>query len=103
VRKRKLKVIFSVDASQVLSELEEDPKNEDLLKAIWDTIDVITRNPGSAASRRRAIRTPRDHPVWLVPIPEYPDDDRWVLLWQPRGDDVLIPYIGPEDFRSGYS
>jgi hypothetical protein len=28
-------------------------------------------------------------------------DEAWVVLWQPRGDDALIAYIGPEDFRPG--
>jgi hypothetical protein len=29
------------------------------------------------------------------------DDEAWVVLWQPRDDDALIAYIGPEDFRPG--
>jgi hypothetical protein len=99
----RLSAIFSADASRVLDELEKNPKDERLLDAIWDIIELITENPASAIARRRVLRTPEGHSVWLVPIPVYRDDERWVLLWQPRGGDALIPYIGPEDFRSAYA
>lgn len=48
---------------------------------------------------RRALRTVKGHSVWLVPIPLRHNDDLWVVLWQPLGNDVLIAYMGPEDFR----
>lgn len=36
-------------------------------------------------------------------VPKYHDNERWVILWQPRGDDaLLIAYIGRENFRSSY-
>ena len=50
-------------------------------------------------ARRRALRTVKGHSVWLVPIPLRHNDDLWVVLWQPLGNDVLIAYMGPEDFR----
>jgi hypothetical protein len=94
-----LNVIFSDDASRVLDELEMDAENGRLLDAIWDVIDLITERPTSAEARRRALRTPGGHSVWLVPISVQHNDEQWVLLWQPRGHEALIPYIGPEDFR----
>ncbi len=97
-----MNVIFSPDADRVLDELGKDAKNDRLLDAIWDTVDLITKQPASASARRRALRTPGGHSVWLVPVPVHHEDEQWVLLWQPRGDDALIPYIGPEDFRSAY-
>jgi hypothetical protein len=92
-----LSVWFSPDAERVLDELEKEERY-DLIDSIWDIVDVLEQHPGSAVARRRSLRTLRGHTVWLVPIPICYEDDRWVILWQSRGDDVLIPYIGPEDF-----
>lgn len=93
---------FSADAAHVLDELESDPKNDRLVSAIWDIIELVTENPTSAPARRRALRTARGHSVWMIPIPIYHHDERWVVLWQPKGDEALIAYIGPENFRSDY-
>jgi len=89
---------FSPDAERVLDELEKEERY-DLLDSIWDVVDILEQHPDSAVARRRSLRTLRGHTVWLVPIPIRYDDDRWVILWQPQGDDVLIPYVGPDDFR----
>ena len=91
--------IFSEDADHVLSQLEENADSAHLLEAIWDVIDFIVDHPTSAQARRRVLRTSSKHSVWMVPIPVHHDNERWVILWQPDGDGVLIPYIGPEDFR----
>jgi hypothetical protein len=91
---------FSPDAARVLDELEKEPANEQFVDAIWEILDLITGQPHSAAARRRALRTSRGHSVWLVPVPLRHNDELWVILWQPRGDDALIAYIGPEDFRA---
>lgn len=90
---------FSEDASNVLDQLEKDTENYRLFEAVWDAIDFIVDYPASAQARRRALRTPGGHSVWMVPLPVHHNDERWVILWQHHGDDVLIPYIGPEDFR----
>jgi ParE toxin of type II toxin-antitoxin system, parDE len=96
---------FSPDAARILDELEKNPANDRIVDAIWDTIDLIREQPDSAQARRRALRTAMGHSIWLVPVPIMHDEDRWVILWQPREDDALIAYIGPEDFgapdRSG--
>jgi hypothetical protein len=94
---------FSPDAGRILDELEKDPANEHLVDAIWEIIDLITDQPNSAAARRRALRTTGGHSVWLVPVPLRHNDELWVILWQPRRDDALIAYIGPEDFRTPHS
>jgi hypothetical protein len=91
--------IFSPDAGRALDELEKDPANDHFVESIWDVIDLITTEPGSALARRRALRTVKSHSVWLVPIPIRHNDNLWVILWQPRGSDALIAYIGPDDFR----
>jgi hypothetical protein len=96
-----LEPIFSPEAQEVLDELEGDAANDRLVDAIWDVIDLITEHPGSTQARRRALRTAKGHSVWLVPVPGRYDDEVWVVLWQPRDDDALIAYIGPEDFRPG--
>jgi hypothetical protein len=93
---------FSAEAAHVLADLDSDPKNDRFLSAIWDTVEFITDNPTSARARRRALRTPRGHSIWMVPVPVHHHDERWVILWQPMRDDALIAYIGPEDFRSDY-
>ena len=94
-----MKAILSPEAERTLGALEEDPANDRLVDAIWDVIDLIIDKPGSAEARRRALRTPGGHSVWLVPVPARRDDQLWVILWQPREDDALIAYIGPEDFQ----
>jgi hypothetical protein len=93
--------IFSQDAGHVLDELEKDPANDQFVDAVWEVIDLITEHPGSARARRRGLQTPGGHRIWLVPIPHRYEEETWIILWQPRDDDVLIAYIGPEDFRSG--
>jgi hypothetical protein len=74
--------------------------NDRLVDAIWDVIEFIIEHSGSAQARHRALRT-AGHSVWLVPVQGLFDDQAWVILWQPRGDDALIVYIGPGDFRPG--
>ena len=91
---------FSPDAERILDELEKEPANEQFIDAIWDTIDLITEQPESAAARRRALRTTSGHSIWLVPVSLRHNEELWVILWQPRDDDALIAYIGPESFRA---
>jgi hypothetical protein len=98
-----VKALFSPDASRVLDELEKDPANDHFVDVIWEIIDLITEQPDTAPARRRALRTVAGHSVWLVPIPFRHNDDLWVVLWQPRGDDALIAYIGPENFGADTS
>ena len=93
-----MEIIFSEDANNFLDQLEKD-KEDRLLGAIWDAIDSIADNPTSAQARRRALRTPDGHTVWMVPIPVNHNDERWVILHEPRRGKLLIPYIGPENFR----
>lgn len=95
-----MSIIFSAESSRVLDELEKDANGGHLLESIWSAIDLITDNPDSASARRRALRTPGGHTIWLVPIPTHVEGEQWVILWQPRGDDILIPYIGSDDFHS---
>jgi hypothetical protein len=96
-----VKLLFSPQAGEVLDELEKDVSNARLADAIWDVLDLISERPGSAQARYRALRTAGGHSVWLVPVRGHYDDEVWVVLWQPRDDDALIAYIGPEDFRPG--
>ena len=96
-----VELLFSPEAGDVLDELEKDDSNVRLADAIWDTLDLIREQPGSAQARHRGLRTLGGHPVWLVPVHGHYDDEVWVVLWQPRGNDALIAYIGPADFRPG--
>jgi hypothetical protein len=93
-----VELLFSPEAGKVLDELENDASNERLVDAIWDVLELIIEYPGSAQARRRALRTAGGHSVWLVPVRGRYNDEVWVVLWQPRGEDALIAYIGPEDF-----
>jgi hypothetical protein len=89
---------FAPDATSILDELEKDPAYDRFVDSIWDTIDLIVEQPNSAAAKRRALRTVAGHSVWLVPVPLPHNGELWVILWQPREDEALIAYIGPEDF-----
>jgi hypothetical protein len=91
--------LFAPDASRVLDELEKDPARDRLVAAIWDTIDLIAEHPTSREARRRMIRSAKGHSMWLVPVPNRHAEDPWIVLWQPRGDDALIAYVGPDHFR----
>jgi hypothetical protein len=59
-----------------------------------DAIDLICDAPTSAEARREALRTPNGQTIWKVPVRCYALSEGWVVLWQPRGDDALIAYIG---------
>lgn len=92
---RPLDPVYSPEASKQLDRLEDDPSQGRLWDAVVDAIDVICDTPTSAAARREALRTTAGHTVWKVPVRSYIEDEDWVVLWQPRGDDALIAYIGP--------
>ena len=94
-------LLFSPEAGEVLDELEKDASNARHVNAIWDVLDLISGDPGSAQARHRALRTTGGHSVWLVPVHGLYDGEVWVVLWQPHDDDALIAYIGPADFRPG--
>jgi hypothetical protein len=96
-----VELLFSPEAGDVLGELEKDDSNVGLVDAIWDALDLISEHPGSAQAGHRSLRTAGGHSVWLVPVRGVYQDEVWVVLWQPRRDDALIAYIGPEDFRPG--
>lgn len=95
-----MKLNFSPEANDALDQLEQDPSNNSLCDAVWDTLDVIATEPDSARARRRVLRTPKGHSVWMVPVPNRHRENPWVILWQPRDGEALIAYIGPEDFNS---
>lgn len=95
---RRVNSRLSPGAERTLDELEGDPDADDLVDAIWSTIENIAEDPGSADVRRRSLRTLAGQTVWMVRVP-IGRPDPWVVLWQPRADEVLIAYIGPEDFR----
>lgn len=97
-----MELLFSPDARGVLDELEKEDSKAGLFDSVWDTLDLIMEHPGSAQARRRGLRTAGGKSVWLVPVSGLYDDEAWVVLWQPRGDDALIAYIGPDDFRPGH-
>ena len=96
-----VELLLSSEAGYVLDELEKDDSNDQLVDAVWDALDLIREDPGSAQARHRGLRTARGHSVWLVPVHGLYKDKVWVVLWQPRGDDALIAYIGPDDFGPG--
>jgi hypothetical protein len=97
-----VELLFSPQAGDVLDHLEKDASYDWFVDTIWDALDLIARHPGSAEARRRALRTAGGHSVWMVPVRGYFHDEAWAVLWQPRGDDALIAYLGPGDFRSGW-
>lgn len=97
-----VELLFSSEADDVLDELEKDNSDDRLVDAIWDALDLIREHPGLAQARHRGLRTARGHSVWLVPVHGLYSDEAWVVLWQSRGNDALIAYIGPEDFRPGH-
>jgi len=96
-----VELLFSSQAEEVLDELDKDESNDQLVDAIWDVLDLIREHAGAAQAKRRGLRTVAGHTVWLIPVRGLYDDEVWVVLWQPRGDDALIAYIGPDDFRPG--
>jgi hypothetical protein len=90
-----LEPVYSPEASKQLDRLEGDPSQGALWDAVADAIDLICDAPTSADARREALRTLNGQTVWKVPVRcRIPDED-WVVLWQPRGGDALIAYIGP--------
>jgi len=90
-----LEPVYSPEASKQLDRLEDDPNEGALWDAVVDAIDLICDAPTSAEARRDALRTPNGQTVWKVPVRYYIPEEDWVVLWQPRGDDALIAYIGP--------
>jgi hypothetical protein len=88
-----------------LRELEADPSADDLVDAIYETIERLTENPGSADMRKARFSHPDGYALWLVKIPNrYHRHAPRIMLWQPADDgsgDLLIAYIGPDTFRPG--
>ena len=88
---------FAPDAERVLEHLEDN--DPDAADAVWDVIEMVAADPGSALARRRSLRTLGGHTVWAVPIPMI-SDEPWLLLWQQQTpDEILVAYVGPADFR----
>lgn len=82
-----------------LDKVENDTSRRALWNAICDAIDLVCDNPESAEARREAIRLPSGATVWQVSIRCYLEDDDWVLVWRPEGDDAVIVYVGSRMFR----
>ncbi len=83
----------------VLDKIEHDPTRRPLWNAICDAVDLICDHPDSAEARREALRLPSGATVWQVPIRCYVEDDDWVLLWFPDGEDAVVTYVGSRSFR----
>lgn len=83
----------------VLDKIEHDPTRQAMWNAICDAIDLVCDNPTSAEARREAIRLPSGTMLWQVPIRCRVEDEDWVLLWHPDGDEAAIEYVGSNLFR----
>jgi hypothetical protein len=96
---------LSPAADRHLRELEEDPAADDLVDAIYETIEHLIDSPGSAGMRRQRFIHPDGIALWLVKIPNRSQrHDPHSLLWQWADDgsgDLLIAYIGPDSFQTG--
>lgn len=94
-----LEPVYGKHAAVVLDQVEHDPGRRALWDAICDAIDLVCDHPDSAEARREALRLPSGATVWQVPIRCRLEDDDWVLLWAPDGDDAVITYVGSRLFR----
>lgn len=96
---------LSPTADRTLRELEADPSADDLVDAIYETIEQLIDHPDSADMRKHRFNHPDGLVLWLVKIANRRHGhEPYVLLWQRAGDgsgDLLIAYIGSDTFRPG--
>jgi plasmid stabilization system protein ParE len=90
---------YGEHVSLILDKIENDSSRRALWNAICDAIDLVCDHPDSAEVHREAIRLPSGATVWQVPIRCSVEDDDWVLLWYPDGEDAVIAYVGSRMFR----
>ena len=85
---------YSPQAAEQLDRLAADPATGSLYDAVCDAIDLICDHPRSAEARRESLRTQAGNTVWRVPVRYFRDEESWLLLWQPLGEEALIACIG---------
>lgn len=84
-------LVFSPEADDELTRLENDPGQDHLVARIHTALDVLEADPGDVRNRRRRFNTIG---VWGIAI--VAGDEEWLILWEPAdGDDVVVHHIIP--------
>lgn len=76
---------FSPEADELLTRLEADEGGRRCAARLNSALDALEADPGNARNRRRRFNT-----IGLWGIGVVCDDDEWLILWEPRDDDVVI-------------
>jgi hypothetical protein len=76
-------------ANQQLNELEADPTQKALVKAIEDKVDAIAANPANRRLRTKHFTTPEYSMVRHTPV----GHDEWHILWVVRDDLIVVALI----------
>lgn len=75
----------------MLTSLENDPTQLHLVGRIHTALDALEADPDAAGCRRRRFAS-----IGLWGIPIISNDEEWLILWEPGGEDeVVIQAITP--------
>ncbi len=87
--------LYQPGVTEVLDEIENDPKRVVLWNGIVDGITLICDRPGSSQARRFEMSSVFPETVWRVPVPSGLEDENYSILWSRVGPDAVIHYVGP--------
>jgi hypothetical protein len=88
-------LVYTPEADQTLTALENDPGRAALLVAIEDVLASIRDDPSSADLGTKVLALQVSHQVVRsTPVP----DSSWYVVWSmaTKDADILVIFIGPE-------
>lgn len=80
-----VELAFSPEADDVLTSMEADANRRQCAARLSSALDRLETDPGDARNRRRRFDT-----IGLWGIGVICDDEEWLILWEPLGDDVVV-------------
>lgn len=76
---------FSPEADDLLTSIEADPARRPCAERLNAALDALEADPGAARNRRRRFKT-----IGLWGIAVVCEEEDWIILWEPREDDVVV-------------